>query len=109
MNTAAHTIQVPESLAQYHERAMSVLRYQYGPGPFGPRNHQPPMYNSQQMKFLSDIAHAFHNLTGESGVEFFYTEAGKINAAWQYQRAELLADRCYGHFFEKLWPLPEKP
>lgn len=109
MKSTVTVIQIPDSLARYHERAMSVLRYQFGPGPVGPRERLFPAYNPQQVRFLCDIAHAFHNLTENDGIEFFYREAGKINAAWKDHLDGVFEDGPHRHFFEGLWPLPEGP
>lgn len=109
MNSLQREIRVPDSLARYHEKAMSVLRHQFGAGPVGPREGLLPAYNHQQMKFLGDIAQAFHNLTENEGIEFFYTEAVKINAAWKDHLDGVFEDGPYRHYFEGLWPLPEGP
>jgi len=109
MNTPSSVPPIPNTLARYHERALSVMRYQFGPGTVGPRANAFPAYTAHQTKFLCDIAQALHNLTEDQGVTFFFSEAARINAAWKEHLPELLEEGSYRHYFQALWPLPEEP
>lgn len=104
--------QIPKALAIYYDRFHSVARNAFGPlgtiG-YGPVMCHQPSYTPVQLKFLSDVSHAIHNLCGKDGAEFFYAEAPAINEAWRPHLAQLCGRTSGGILFRSLWPLPERP
>jgi hypothetical protein len=97
-------IEIPEDLARYYERYMSVVRH------FQHEQDRTAFFTPPQRKFLCDVANALRNLPDPDGVGFFFSEAKKINAVWSPQRGALLsAGHAAGEWFRELLPLPEEP
>jgi hypothetical protein len=105
-------VRLPESLARYFQRYHSSLRYimSQGKPPFGPSPGAYCRCVAEQLVFLSEVAHAFHNLAEPFGAECFFDHAKRINAAWEPHQAALADNRFGGaYLFDGLYPLPERP
>ncbi len=111
------TVVLPPNLALYIGRFFSVTRFRFN-GAIGPMLRSVEFHPLQD-KFVSDVAHALHNITSSSmgpipetsGAEFFFAQAKLINSAWLPEKEMLLTDKDGGHSrgFAELYPLPESP
>lgn len=109
-------VELPPNLARYLATYFCIVRYSYYGPAIGlrPGEVPTPKLLPAQAKFLADVAHALHNITGAglvpgtyaNGAAYFFAQAKVINASWRDHEDLLRQDPRNG--VADLFPLPEE-